>query len=312
MDIIAKGVPKTHLPTLWAWRRAVGGILGFGASVAAAFILSRRSGLSYPYNYAVLFALGAFFNGVGYFCFARVRERPEELPSRRASVRTYLRRGVVIFQRDRDYRRLYLFRVAWAGAIMSQAILVPFAVQRFGASPSETGGWFTAVILLVGGVSALVWGRGARIHGEVAILRTTSLAIMLCPLLALLLSLVAGKDGSGGWVEQMYLPFFMVMLAFSTIGINGFIVGWNTYLLALPPAQLRPSYLAFINTLTVPLLFAPALAGFIAEQFSYPAAFGISTVSALLAAVLAGSLHRRGEENHAITSISEADACTDA
>ncbi|HOJ34007.1 MAG TPA: MFS transporter [Candidatus Hydrogenedentes bacterium] len=294
MDIVAKTIHRRHLPLLWAYRNVFGGILGFVSSGIIAYILSARSNIPFPRNYALLFSFAIVLNGSAYAMFAVIREPIEPVMTSRTPFRVYLKRGIMIFKHDRDYRLLYLYRCVWAGATMSQAILVPCAVHYFDAPPAKTGGWFTGVILLVGGISSLAWGWLTRRVGEVRVLHATG-TLVVCPtLIALLMTLLMHVGGTPAtFLRTHYMGVYIIIYALASAVNNGNTIAYNVYTLSLPPPELRPSYLAFINTLIVPLLLAPTLAGYLVELLPYPAVFALSCICALATMRVAAHLQPR-------------------
>ena len=298
MDIVAKTIRPKDQPLLWSYRRVMGGLCGFLAGLMVAFVLSERSGLAYPANYAALMVMGALFCGVAYFMFARVKEPVEERTTPRVSFMTFLRRGPVIFRKDKDFRRFFLLRSAWALTAMSQhALFVMMAIRYFGASDKVAGGWFTALILLIGGLSSFIWGWATRRFGERRVMQTSSV-LHLCGLgTALLLALMHFYEPTAPFAARYYLVGFAVMFACGTAAINASDIVQMVYILALPPAGLRPTYLAFLNALYVPMLFAPSLAGFLADLTAFPVVFVLSMIAAVIAFILAGRLSHRHEAN---------------
>jgi len=307
MDIVAKSIPRKRMPLLWAHRRLFGGILGFLASLMIACVLSERSGIPYPANYALLFLAAAILCGAAFLMFVAVQEPIEPVSSFRAPFMVYLRRGPAIFRADHDYRRLYVYRCTWGLATMSQAVYVPCAVHYFQAPPALTGGWFTSVVLLAGGLSSYVWGRAALRHGEVATLRLSAGLLLVSPLTAFALTAMCHYGPTAPYAEAYYLPAYLFMYACGTAAVTGYIIASQAYLLALPPSEYRPTYLAFINTLTIPLLFAPTLAGFLVERISYPATFGLSCVAALASLAVAKRLRSRKEGEYPELDFSPAE-----
>jgi MFS family permease len=296
MDIVAKSVPHKQMSMLWASRRLIGGLLGAAASLLVAYILSARSGIAFPSNYALLLLLGALISGVAYSFFVGSRERPEQASETRVSFLTFLKRGPVIFSQDHDFRRFFYLKAAWAIVRMSQgALFVPMAVQYFGASPKETAGWFTLFLLLIGGFSSFTWGLVARRYGEIRIMEFGAVFHVVSLLMALVLAGSYFHAPAFAVAQKYYLIAYAVMYLFGTAAINACDIGGSVYLLSLPPAQLRPSYFAFINTLTIPLMFAPALAGYLALHISYASTFAISCTAALFALFIAARLKPRAE-----------------
>lgn len=294
MDIIAKSMPKGRIPMLLAYRRLIGGFLGFLAGGIVAYILSDQSGLAQRQQYAVLFLLGAVFSAAAFSMFMAVREAIEPVAPQRVPFLRFLRRGPAIFRRDREYRRLYLLRCAWALATMSQALFVPYAYEVFDAPPKFTG-WFTGVTMLAGGISSLIWGRFAERRGAVFVLKASIVVVFVSPLTALLLALTHHYAPASQVATAYYLIAYVVMFGCWAAGFHGNQMAQTVYLLALAPSTRRPTYVGFMNTLSVPLLAAPALGGFIAQVVSYPAAFGISCVAAVACLALALTLRARAE-----------------
>lgn len=305
LDIVGKSFNKDRLAVLWSYRRVLGGLLGFAASLLVTYVLSGFSGLDWPDNYALLMVLGATVCAVAYVCFTCVREEDAEVAERRVPFLAFLRRGPVILRRDPDFRRFLLLRGAWAVTRMSQlALFVPMAMDYFEASAMVTGGAFTALVLLVGSASSYLCGRASQRYGELKVMRVgAALHIMsLVPALALgLLHLAGALQGTG----RGYLAVYVIMYACGAAAINFCDITGMVYLLSLPSSQLRPTYVAFMNTLNVPLLFAPAAAGLLAERLSYPAVFVLSLVSALWAWRLTGQLTRRSHEGPAGLGLEE-------
>ncbi len=305
MDIVAKAIPQQHMSMLFAYRRLIGGVLGFFAGGVVAYVLSDRSGIPYPRQYALLIFLGAVVCGLGYALFISVREPIEPVAATRVSFWTFLKRGPVIFRRDPDYRRLYLFRCFWAFGIMSQVLFVPFAVEHFDAHYKMTG-WFSAIVMLAGGFSSLFWGRLSQRFGVVLLLKCCSAMLLLSPLTALALTAMLRYPPAAAWLHNHYLWPYIIMFGASTAAFNGNGIAGMVYLLALPPPKRRPTYIGFINTLTFPLTLTPMLAGFLVQQVSYAATFALACVASLGAVAVAFSLRTPSERHAANFEIDDA------
>lgn len=298
LDMVARTIPRNRLAMLWAYRRLIGGLLGFAASLVAAFVLSGRSGISFPVNYAVLIIAGALLCGAAYVMFMEVDESAGDAPKKRASLWAFVKRGPVIFRQDADYRRFFALRSAWAFTRMSQqALFVPMAIQYFNAPSQETGGWFTAVILCVGGFSSYLWGRATERFGDVRVMQATALLDIVAPATATALALLHHFGSTAAFAGNHYFAIYVFMYAAATAALNGSDIAASVYNLALPTARLRPTYVAFQNTLYVPFLFAPALAGLMAQYISYPITFALSCASAVIAIRLSFKLAPRTESN---------------
>jgi MFS family permease len=287
LDIIGKAIPREQIAMLFAYRSLFGGALGFLAGSIVAYVLSARSGIPYPQNYAFLIAVGAAACGVGYFLFVLVREPIGPVPHRRVPFVEFLKRGPQIFRKDEDYRRFFLFKYFWAFGAMTQSLFVPYAVSQFNTPPTFTG-WYTAVVTLAAGLSGLLWGWVAGRVGEVVVLRASSGLLIVPPIMALLLGAANLAAGSVGAARPGHVwLLLLVMFGCAAVAASGMNIAALAYLLALSPPQHRPTYVAFHNTLAVPLLCTPVLAGVLVEHFSYALAFAVSAVASAVALVWA-------------------------
>jgi len=93
MDIVAKGVPEKRRPMMFAYRAVFGGMLGFASGILATWMLSDRSGVPYPYNYALLLAAGIGLCGTAYLLFMQSVETPCEALPQRGSMGQFFKRG---------------------------------------------------------------------------------------------------------------------------------------------------------------------------------------------------------------------------
>jgi len=293
MDIVAKSVPPVHRPMLFAYRRMFGGTLGALAGLATVYILSPASGLEYPTNYAVLLVAGLSLSALAYSLFMRTREPIEPVLAQAAPFLVFLKRGAALFREDRDFRRYYAYRVVLALAMMSQVLFVPLAIDRFEA-PVKSTGWFSAVVALVVALSSIFWGWLSRRHGETALFRWGTGLLFLAPSSALALVLLGRHPAASAWVSAHYLWACLFMFACLSAARNGTDIAGIVYLLALPPPGQRPAYMAFMNTLSAPLMLAPVLAGVLVSRTSYGVAFAVSCVAALVALGIAFRLRQQG------------------
>lgn len=292
MDILAKSIPVVHRPMLMAYRQSIGGVLGFAAGLATVFILGQHSGLSYPYNYLTLFIVGGAINSVAYWCIIAIREPVEPVNPAPQTFGAFIASGARVFREDRDFRYYFYFRVCLYLAYMSQSLLVPFAMSRF-STPLEATGLFAAGIALTGGVFSLLWGRIARRIGEVGLFPMVSLLAFL-PFV--IMAAIAILPQENTFVQAIAPRFHWVVLgvfACLTAARQGIDMAGSLYLLAMPPATLRSTYFAFMNSISAPLMLSPIFAGWLAGSVSFALAFGLSAIAALGMVLVSLTLRRR-------------------
>jgi MFS family permease len=280
MDILAKSIPVAHRPMLMAYRQSIGGVLGCAAGLATLYILGDHSGLTFPYNYLTLFVVGGAINSVAYYCVVAIQEPIEAVNPEQQTFGGFIAGGVRVFREDRDFRYYFYYRVCLYLAYMSQSLLVPFAMARF-ETPLAATGLFAAGIALTGGVFSLLWGRIARRIGEVGLFPMVSLlAFVPFGFMAALAFLPEGNA-----IAKMLTPHFhwivLAVFACLTAARQGIDMAGSLYLLAMPPATLRPTYFAFMNSISAPLMLSPILAGWLAGSASFAMAFALSALAAL-------------------------------
>lgn len=292
MDILAKSIPIVHRPMLMAYRQSIGGVLGGASGLATVFILGPHSGLVFPYNYLTLFIVGGCINSVAYGCVVAVREPVESVNPEQQTFGAFFAGGVRVFREDRDFRHYFYYRVCLYLAYMSQSLLVPFAMARF-STPLQATGLFAAGVAVTGGVFSLLWGRIARNIGEVGLFPLVSLLAFLPFTFMSIMAVLPPENG----VVQLLMPRFhwvvLVVFACLTAARQGIDMAGSLYLLAMPPAGLRPTYFAFMNSVSAPLMLSPILAGYLAGSVSYTLAFALSAIAALGMIAVSLTLKRR-------------------
>ena len=293
MDIVAKTIPAHHRSMLLGYRRLFGGLGGFLAGLAAVYVLSPQSGIAFPWNYTALLAVGLVFCAVAYGCFMRTDEPPGPAAAARRPFREFLRDGMRVCARDPHFRRFFLYRVAFHTGVMAYPLLAPFVMETFGASADITG-WFAATVALSAGISSLAWGRLAQRWGEASLFRVCTALLLLSPGIALAAALLSATPWASGWIAQHYVWVVLSVFLIHTVSINGTGIAGTVYLLGMPPEDQRPLYLAFMNTLSAPLVLTPVAAGVLASAHSYAAAFGASFLAGICALLIAFRLRNQG------------------
>jgi hypothetical protein len=260
-------------------------------------MLSDQGGTYHLTEYAALIGIGAVFNIVAYAMFCAVKEPVEPVAKVPVSVREFLRRGPVLFKADQDYRRFYFFRCCWALTTMSQVLYLPYAKDVFHA-PSRMTGWFTAAITLVGGLSAAVWGQVSKSYSEVVLMRWIAVVMLISPLTGLAMTLLAHMQGGPEFMSSHYVWVYVLMYGTASAATNGYSIAGSVYMLALAPPDRRPTYIAFMNTIGVPLMLAPVAAGTLVRYLTYPVMFTVSVAAGLGALICAFSLRSKLHHAH--------------
>jgi len=290
MDIVAKIVPVQERARLFSVRQLGGGSLGFLAGFLVRYVLSDSSGWTFPTNYGVLFGCATVFVTLSATAFLRVQEPIHPVAKTRNSFSDHLASGVRILRDDRNYRRLLAARTFWSLGMMGIPFYVPYAVSQLGIHEA-TAGLFLSVSIISSVLSNLLWMR-IGLKSSRIILEWGVIFILLSPLMAALMRYI--PDASFAPFESLRTALYFIVFATGGAGVAGINLANMTYLLEIAPSKIRPRYVGFMNTFSLPLAFVPALAGGAIHYVSYQPMFLI----AVFFCVVAIFTIRRLDENH--------------
>jgi MFS family permease len=234
--LIAKVIPEKRRGSFRSSILLCASVLGLGAGVIVEAVL--EGGLSFPRNYALLFALSGGITVVSYVFALRNREpavaRAPVTRSRRE------RAGVVarLLCRDVRLRRFVLVQILSLSSTMGAAFLAVEALARFPEARALTG--VLVLVTALGSISAaLVLGRLADRRGH----RPNLLVSNLLQLLAMALILSAVH------------PAVAVAAAFALASALGaYQISAENVLLCIAPLERLPIYVGLANTVCAPFI----------------------------------------------------------
>jgi MFS family permease len=162
------------------------------------------------------------------------------------------------------------------GMSLTTPFYILYATRRLGVAP-ETAGVYIWAATIGGAVSSLVWAHFNDRRGPRAAIRGGTICTLLAPTLALTTPFLArGLDALLG-VETLPYLFGLVFLVAGS-SMNGMWIGTNNYLFDLASHQERPRYIAILNTLAIPGVLVPWVAGEALKSVPYPAVFACLVV----------------------------------
>ena len=276
LEVVSKTVPAQRRPRFFATRNLYGGLLAFGAGLLVRWILA--SGLAFPLNYALIFALGTVTYTFGYWVFGRVQEPPDP-PLEAQGFRAELR-AIPETLRDPHFRAFLIVRLLLAGASMSEPFYAANALREL-HYPAATLGVFVMALTGAAPLSNLLWQRVAERNGSRRIIRYASVFYGLAPLWAV----AVGQFGLGTWA---YLGVFIL----SSVAAQGFNLGHTNHLLNIAPEHARSRYIGTLNTLVGAALFTPVAGGLLADAAGYTPVFLLSFALSAAAWWQCGKLRR--------------------
>jgi MFS family permease len=265
MTATQKVIPFDRMGLLFGLRLFLGGGLAILAGPVIAVVLSGNVlglHLSFPDNYALLFAVSTVFFVIACVMFALIKEEPDRVPDRITPLAAQLRKAAGVFHADPRFRRFLLMRVALMFAMTCVPFITVYAKRELHVSDAYLGS-LVPIALAASLLSNLMW---ARINDR----RSSRMVLALCSLLgmalcALSLSLVAFNS-----VSPALLP-----LAYALAGVIGSGIGVSTtpQMIAIVPQGQGPLYFGLLNTLLGVAMLFTSLVGLIVDGLGFAALF---------------------------------------
>jgi MFS family permease len=282
-DFISKNIVYNR-GLFYGFMNWLGGIIGFGASLTAKYIIDR---LDYPHNLQSLFWLCFAASFISPFIIASFHETPfpEVSPSEPFSKFIYaIPRYINTYP---QFMRFLITRSIVGLAFMANAFYAIYAVKHYDLDPGIVG-VFTMIILFARSGMGFIWGWIGDHKGYKYVLMGASLLLGLEAALALLVNV--------SWV------FYLIMFCVGGVYASIWIYDPNMVFRIAPPKE-TSRFIGTANTLLGPIMaIAPIIGGMIVDNISYEAlfmvAFGLSAVGFVATIFSVDGIHSFYEENH--------------
>lgn len=269
LSMISKIIPPHKRGTFFGIQGAASHLMSSVGAVMAGYILGA---LVFPGNFVLCFLLAGLAMTASWVLLAATRE-PERDPSRHVVEGGKLWENLGrILRQDSSFIWFLVARGFFQFAAMGIGFYTIYAVRHFDMSP-EVAGLMTGLMLFTQTVSSSVFGWMGDRWGHVRLFIWSSLAMAASAGLAMIAT---------------ELVWFYLVFALGGIVMNA---QWAT-LIAITvnygSDDDRPFYIGLSNTLTAPVvLVAPMIGGFLADNLSFGATFGICVITGLVAAGIA-------------------------
>lgn len=263
-DFIARIIPGNRWGIFFGVQSGLGGLLGFGGALVAAWALTQWP---FPQSVGVLALMCFAAMVVSFVCLASTVE-PAMQPVPRQSISSFLQGVWPLLQRDRRFRSFLIARAGIALGLLGHNFLTASALERFGLKDSDVAP-FTAALFAAQAVADLILGWLADRWGHKQVLEIST----VMGVLALILAVIAPTP------LWFILIFVLVGATQAGYQLSGFtlVMGFSE------PAE-RPTYIGVANTAMAPVTIAgPLLAGGLAELAGYNTLFVV-----LIAVAIAG------------------------
>ena len=261
LDIVAQTVRPSRLGGFFAYRTLFGEALALaGGFLVMQPILRSAAG---PGSYAALVGIAFLTMSTAWLVFSFCNEPRNPAPPEPRTLRRTVSATGSILRHDRNYRLLLAIRVLVRVNFLALSFFVPFGDERLGVV--RISGVFIGCISFSRLVSSLLWGKLSDRWGGRLCLICAGALLTLSPLTAAAAPRMPG-------LFQWTLPFtavpldlrlclYLGSLLLFGMGAEAYMIGTQAFTLEAAPPHRRPSYIAFLNTLTFPLTFLPLLAG---------------------------------------------------
>lgn len=277
-DFISKAIYKKR-GLFYGINQAMGGIIGFSASLLAMNILSN---FNFPKNFQYIFWLSFAFSFISPFIISNFKETEFPIPPRQISISNFIKNIPSIMREYPNLGKYIISRHLIGLAMMGNSFFLIYAMKQFNLD-SGVVGIFTMVILLSQSISGLVWGQIGDKFGYQKVLSAGSLLLVAEGVIALL-----AKDQWG---------FFVIAGLIGSVYSSIYICHSNIIFVISPPED-TGLFIGLSNTLIAPILaLAPILGGKIIDSFGYGSLFVTITTTGIFAAAVSTFIFREPKDD---------------
>lgn len=170
MSVFAKMIAEQQRGKLRGFSAGLGNLFALGAAVLTGILLKN---VPFPYNYTIIFAIGAIILIADALLFAAMKEEPDEVTPVRIN---YFQYFAAIPGAFRENKKFMVIVISFAFMMITQVTLayyVLYAVRIFGAGASEVA-LFTGITGLVNIIGSVFFGMMADRYGHRLILLISS------------------------------------------------------------------------------------------------------------------------------------------
>jgi MFS family permease len=258
-DLVGKVLPSDKRPGMYASRQFVGGLAALLGGLLVARVFAPGV-LPYPYDYALLMAVGFLGLMVAAFGFWSLKEPASEPAPAPAGPKVGMFRDALqILKKDRIFRNFILVENITSFSLM----ILPFYMLYVSRTFPDAQAWFGAYVLaqILGSLlSNFFWVFLSKRFGSTVVLRVCILTGAAIPLLAILL-----QPAGAAWYILVFL-----LVGFITSGRN---MGFEPFLLDIAPENRRTAYIGISGSMNLLDVLLPVLGGIFIAQLGFIAAF---------------------------------------
>jgi MFS family permease len=287
-EMVGKVISPRRRGSFFGLRSFWGGVLSLAAAAPIAAIMSEQLwGLTFPFNFAFIFAIGAIVVALGVYFWSSVREPAATDTAPRVSLGALFKRGIAVYRSDADYRSFIVARFLLAFAALADPFYVVFAKTNLGAPPA-TVGLYLGALSMASLVSNFFWNPLADRASNRMLMTLTVFAVALVPGTAFIISMFAPM------VEDAALfTIFTITFILSGFAVGAARVVNNNMMLTIAPPAERATYVGFLNTVLGFTICVPLIGGVLVDAVGFEMLFLLSLAFAALALIASQRMSRK-------------------
>jgi len=279
-DLTGSSLNEKWRARFYGLMSASSGLIMLAVTPLIALILS-SSGLSFPQNYGIIFALSGLLFVISILPVIFVHELVDTTPTTsEPTTARYLSKLRQFLQHDRLYRGILLAQVLTALYMMAMPFYIGFGTTKLGLS-SETAVPVLLAMQTLGNIAGALLYTWLGAKNNLLYIRLALFGGAILPLLALLSPFLGAT--------ALYIGFLL-----SGTAISNLMFGFQNWIITHAPSEDRPIYIGLSNTIiSVVSMIAPIIGGTIAQTGSYRLLFIVALVMITLALFMLPSASKK-------------------
>lgn len=266
-NMVNRIMPPEMLATFFGLQSAGANLLASGGAVVAGFILEQMTTSN---GFAICFFTTSICMVISYGFLQMAREPSKPVTAPDESKADFWRKVSEIMKKDVPFRWFVIARNAFQFGMMAQAFFIIYAIKAHGLS-LEASGFMTGLLFVTQVAANPILGWISDKWSSSIVLKGGAVAIGIA-------SLLAWWAPSADWFYLITILSGIASTAFWTIGI--------AMSLEFGSEEEKPTYVGLANTLIAPsTIFAPLIAGWIADLSSYTVTFFTAVLFSTLAVI---------------------------
>lgn len=265
-DLFAKLTPVKVRGKQFAFRTALGAFLGILGGWISIEVLDK---VTFPNNFSILFFIGFLIMMSSYFLLMQLVEEDPNPPRKKLKIKEFFAHLPKILKSEVNYRNFLIADALIIIAIISNAFIAVYAIEKF-SLPESYAGIFTIIVMISMMLGSFLFGILADRVGH----RINILAAAIFTFAACIIAIISES------IFTYYLVFF-----FSSVVTGILNVSRLPLISELCSENDRPTFVSLTNLVTIPFVLFGLFAGWFAETWGYESVFIFTGIAAFIASL---------------------------